>query len=284
MRSTPPGRSRPATSSRRGRRRAPAGARASPVRARARRRACAASSRRAGVLDADLPVTGRGDGWPLNVLVTAASRRVPLVPRFRRRSDARAAGSRHRDRRERRVAGRPCRRPRYRVPLATDPPISTRCSRSATPTHRSRGADDRRRAGASRAARSGSQAGAFASVLARRNRRTCNDKWATCSSAARPAPGGGTWLPGELPARRLSAVHQAAGRPRRVGAPGERRGSSPSSSIRRDADRAGVPRGPGVHDRRVLRFPRPAAVDRPARARGDSGRGHRPRAHGARPA
>ena len=90
---------------------------------------------------------------------------------------------------------------------------------------------------------------------------------------------------GAAGASRVAAVHQAAHRPRR------RRRVHDSQQARarllpalRRPDRPGVSRRPGVHDRRALRLRRPAAVDRAARARGDSRRRHRSRPHGERPA
>ena len=256
---------------RRRRRRAPAGDGLAPGRDRrtGRRRASTARRRRRRAVSRRRPrrppakrgVTVKS----LNVLITAASRRVPLVQAFRRAlsQHGRRLGRRHR--RQPAVAGRP-RRPiariacRWRPTRATSTSSSTICAAEriglVVPT-----IDDELHA-----VRRGARRDSPRAASAWRSRRPRRPRSATTST--RPA--------GRCDARGIAAARVVSARRRCRPSPRSRcsssRGSAAAASarsrsanaararllprLRRRPRRAGVPRRPRVHDRHALRLRR----------------------------
>ena len=155
-------------------------------------------------VDADLPC-GRSRETRLarlNVLITAASRRVALVQAFQRALRRPGISRRgHRLRRQPAVARGAHRRPRLRGAVLRRPGLPRRDPRDLrTPPASARRPDHRRRAAALRGARATASKplGIARRRLAARHRAaTCNDKCATCRHAARrrASPAATTWLP-----------------------------------------------------------------------------------------
>jgi carbamoyl-phosphate synthase large subunit len=224
---------------------------------------------------------------PMNVLITAASRRVPLVQAFQSAIDTLGLPGRviatdvnayspavH-------MADRA-----YGVPLATDPgyieALLDICKAErvslVVPT-----IDDE--LGVFGEARERfRQVGAFAACSSAATAEACNDKYETCARLnALGVPAARTYRPHEIAAsiefplfikprvgRGAVDAHIRARRPRPRLLPG----------LHRRSDRPGVPVGPRVHHRRAVRPARAPDFDRPARAGRDPLRRHRPRPHG----
>ena len=224
----------------------------------------------------------------LNVLITAASRRVALVQAFQRalrRPGISGQGARHR--RQSAVARGPHRRPRVpravrrRARLPRRDPRGLRSQR-----RRLDHPDDRRRAAAVRGApRACSKPPASASrSRTRAPPTTCNDKYATCETLrAAGVSAVETWLPDDAAGvARAAALHQAARRPRRrAGVPGRRNQDELQFFLRyvKDPVLQRYLSGPEFTLDLLCDFKRQAALGRAARARRHPLRRDRSRRH-----
>ena len=229
----------------------------------------------------------------LNVLITAASRRVPLVRAFQARAASTSA-----------VRGRvivtdvnplsPAVHVAdrwYHVPLATAPGLHRRDRRDLRRRgHRPDRADHRRRAGGVRrrrpagSGRAGIPVAVSPEATSRDLQRQARRPAATC---ARTASARRDVLPG---GRRPAAPRFPLFIKPRFGRGGvgafpicDRKDLAFFTEYVDDPGRPGIPRRSGVHDRSAVRLRAPAALHRAARARRRPCRRHRSRPHRARP-